>query len=88
MEQFDVSKTPVRQAIQALMAESVLAGHPGKGVYVTGVSVAETENGLPDWARKVIEDVQGLKADVAELQGQRGGKRPARKQERANEHSG
>lgn len=87
MEQYGVSKGPPRQAIEALKAEGLLAGHPGKAVYVTGVMPAEAD-GVAEQVRKLAEDVAGLKADVAELQSQRNIKRPARKQERANEHSG
>lgn len=89
MDQHDVSKGPVRQAIEALKSEGLLAGRPGKAVYVTGAPVTEEPGELPTWARKIQEDMAGVKADIAELQGQRGmTRRPARKQERGNEQSG
>lgn len=89
MDQHDVSKGPVRQAIEALKSEGLLAGRPGKAVYVTGAPVADETGELPAWARKIQEDMAGVKADIAELQGQRGmTRRPARKQERGNEQSG
>lgn len=89
MDHYGVSKGPVRQAVEALRTEGLLAGRPGKAVYVTGAPVADETGELPGWARKIQEDMAGIKADIAELQGQRGmTRRPARKQERGNEQSG
>jgi DNA-binding FadR family transcriptional regulator len=88
MDLYDVSKGPVRQAIETLKTEGLVAGRPGKGVYVIRAPVADDGAELPAWALKFADDIAGLKADVAELQSRRGMTRPARRQERGNEQSG
>jgi GntR family transcriptional regulator len=87
MAQYGVSKGPVRQAVDALRVAGLLAGRPGKAVYVTGAA-PEEPGGLAEQVRRLAEDVADLKADVAELQSRRGIDRPARKRERGNEQSG
>jgi GntR family transcriptional regulator len=88
MEQYGVSKGPVRQAVEALRTEGLLAGRPGKAVYVTGAPVTGEEGAVPTWARRFVEDIAVLKADVAEIKQARGDGRAARKRERGNEQSG
>lgn len=57
-QQHGVSKTAVRQAVEQLRAEGILAGHPGKAVYVRA---------KPDEAAAGQRDVAALAAEVAEL---------------------
>lgn len=87
MVEYGVSKGPVRQAVEALKTAGLLAGRPGKAVYVTSLS-AEGPDGLEATVRKLQDDVADLKADVAELQSRSNTNRAARKQVRANEQSG
>jgi GntR family transcriptional regulator len=87
MDQHGTSKGPVRQAIDVLKGEGILAGHPGKAVYVTGV-VPDSADGVAEQMRKMQEDIADLKADVAELQGQRGIGRTAGRRENGRERSG
>jgi GntR family transcriptional regulator len=87
MEQHDVSKGPVRQAIEALKSEGLVAGRPGKAVYVTG-AVPAAPDGVAEQVRKMQNDIADLKADVAELQGQRGIGRTASRRENGREQSG
>lgn len=57
-EQYGVSKTVVRGAVDQLRAAGILAGHPGKAVYVHAV---------PDEAAAGQRDLKALGKQVAEL---------------------
>jgi DNA-binding FadR family transcriptional regulator len=82
----------VREALRLLAGDGLVVTRPGKGSFVIAADLAAdgTEGGAPISladVRKLQEDVAGLKADVAELQSQRGISR-GRKRERSNEKSG
>lgn len=57
-QEYGVSKTPVRQAVDLLRREGVLAGQSGKAVYVRA---------LPDEAAAGARDLKALAGEVAEL---------------------
>lgn len=58
MTQHQASSTVVRRAVEQLRAEGILAGHPGKGVYVQAT---------PDKAAEETQDVQALGHEVSQL---------------------
>lgn len=58
IQQYGVSKTPVRQAVDLLRTEGVLIGQSGKAVYVRA---------MPDEAAAEMRDLKLLGETVAEL---------------------
>lgn len=58
MRQYGASKTPVRKAVEKLRDEGILAGHPGKAVYVKA---------LPDEAAAELRDLAALARELDEL---------------------
>jgi DNA-binding FadR family transcriptional regulator len=83
--QYGVSKGPVRQAVDALRAEGLLAGRPGKAVYVaaTPADVASERQdigALSEQIRKLRADfddaIGRLEANLIELYGKTGNEYP------------
>ena len=87
--EYGVAVGTVREALRLLAGEGLVMTRPGKGSFVIapGLAADGTEGGaiisVAD-VRKLQEDVAGLKADVAELQSQRGISR-GRKRERSDD---
>lgn len=84
-EQYRVSKSPVRQAVDYLRAEGLLQGHPGKAVYVAatpaGVASERRDIGaLSEQIKKLradFEDALGrLEGNLIELYGKTGNEYP------------
>lgn len=58
MTRHEASSTVIRRAVEQLRAEGILAGHPGKGVYVQAT---------PDHAAQEQQDVKALGREVSQL---------------------
>jgi GntR family transcriptional regulator len=83
MDQYDVSKGPVRQAIDVLRSEGVLAGRPGKGVYVTGTPAAEDGD-----LAAIVAQVRDMDYRITEIYQRLGWEQPAPQEGKADERTG
>lgn len=85
---YGVGKTTMHSILVTLAAEGGVRREHGIGYFVAdnagAVLNGETGGGMAGMVRKLQEDVAGLKADVAELQSQRGISR-GRKRERSDD---
>jgi GntR family transcriptional regulator len=82
-DQYDVSKGPVRQAIDALRAEGILAGRPGKGVYV--IAVPASDDGDLAALAAQVRDHDYL---ITEIYQRLGWEQPAPQEGKADERTG
>ncbi|MFI7470544.1 FadR/GntR family transcriptional regulator [Nonomuraea sp. NPDC049646] len=65
VQQYEVSITVVRRAVETLKSEGVLEGQPGKGVYViaTPAEVADQQRSLDS----IADEVKDLRAQLSQL---------------------
>lgn len=83
MDQHDVSKGPVRQAIEALKTEGLLLGRPGKGVYV--IAIPASEDGDLAALTAQVRDHDYL---ITEIYQRLGWEQPAPQEGKADERTG
>ncbi|THJ70230.1 winged helix-turn-helix transcriptional regulator [Candidatus Frankia alpina] len=75
---YDVSSTVVRAAIRELRTEGVVAGQPGKGVYVIKApSQPDIGPDALDRVENLEREVEQLRRRVADLETERGGSGPS-----------
>lgn len=64
-QQYDVSTTVVRAAINQLQLAGLVIGQPGKGVFVREAN-SEVSPGSPEFA-EVMQQLQAMRADLTDL---------------------